>query len=108
MAKVPKAEIEAIKRGVDLVSLIKSRGVNLKKNGKGWSGQCPFHEDSEPSFSVNVETNLWQCFGCGKGGDAIRFIELIDKVSFREAVKRLSSLTPARSFAPDRQLNRQA
>ncbi len=87
---IEKEKIQAVKQGIDLVALIQSRGITLKKNGKGYVGACPFHEDKNPSLSVNPETNLWQCFGCGQGGDAIRFIELHDKVSFSEAVKRLS------------------
>src|SRR5690606_5692872 len=65
-------------------------GIMLKKNGKGYTGLCPFHEDTNPSLSVNPSKNLWQCFGCGTGGDIIRFVELFDKVSFPEAVKQLS------------------
>jgi len=61
----------------------------LKKNGKGYVGLCPFHEDTNPSLSVNTQKNLWQCFSCGTGGDIIRFVELMDKVAFPVAVKKL-------------------
>ena len=88
---IEKARIEAVKRTVDLAALIKSRGVELKKKGKGFVGLCPFHADKSPSLSVNPAENLWQCFGCNTGGDAIRFVELFDKVSFPEAVKKLDS-----------------
>jgi len=87
---IEKETIEAIKRDVDLAALVKARGVKLRKNGKSYFGLCPFHGDKNPSFSVNPTNNLWQCFGCGAGGDVIRFIELIDQVDFIEAVKRLS------------------
>jgi DNA primase catalytic core len=83
--------ITAIKESVDLVALVKSRGVKLRKNGKGYKGPCPFHKDSDPSFSVNPDDNLWNCFGCNKGGDAIRFVELFDHVGFKEAVSRLET-----------------
>ena len=79
---IEKEKIEELKRSIDLVSLVESRGIPLKKNGKGYKGLCPFHEDQTPSLSVNPDTNLWQCFGCSKGGDAIRFIELIDNVAY--------------------------
>ena len=92
---IEKERIDAIKSSVDLVALIKSRGVELKKNGKGFMGLCPFHADKNPSLSVNPAENLWQCFGCNTGGDAIRFVELFDKVSFPEAVKKLDSGTPS-------------
>jgi hypothetical protein len=87
---IVKERIEAVKRGVDLVALVESRGIALKKNGSGWFGLCPFHDDTNPSLSINPDENLFQCFGCGAAGDVIRFVELFDKVSFTEAVKRLS------------------
>ena len=74
---IGKEIIESIKQGVDLVALIQSRGIALKKNGRGYAGLCPFHEDKKPSLSVNPTTNLWQCFGCGAGGDVIRFVEAL-------------------------------
>lgn len=89
---VEKERIEAIKRGTDLAELIRSRGIKLTKNGKGLVGLCPFHEDTNPSLSVNTKENLWQCFGCGTGGDVIRFVELFDKVAFPEAVKLLTEI----------------
>jgi DNA primase catalytic core len=87
---IEKERIEAIKRGVDLRGYIESRGISLKKNGKGYVGLCPFHADTNPSLSVNTQKNLWQCFGCGTGGDIIRFVELLDKVSFPAAVKKIA------------------
>jgi DNA primase len=84
---IEKERIEQIKRSVDLGALMRSRGIELRKNGKGLKGRCPFHEDKTPSLSINPKENLWQCFGCGAAGDAIRFIELFDKVDFRQAVE---------------------
>lgn len=92
---IEKETIEAVKQGVDLAAVIRSRGVELKKNGKGYVGRCPFHADNAPSLSVNPGENLWQCFGCGAGGDVIRFVELFDKVGFKEAVGKLSMSAPA-------------
>ena len=83
-------KVDTLKRDTPLTALIESRGIQLRKNGKGFVCRCPFHEDKEPSLSVNPETNLWQCFGCGSAGDVIRFVELYDKVDFPEAVRRLS------------------
>jgi DNA primase catalytic core len=87
---IDKEKIEAIKRGVDLVALVQAKGIELKQNGKSWFGLCPFHDDKNPSLSINPKENLFQCFGCGAAGDVIRFVELFDKVDFKEAVKRLS------------------
>jgi DNA primase len=87
---IDKEKIEAIKRGVDLVALVQAKGIELKQNGKSWFGLCPFHDDKNPSLSINPKENLFQCFGCGAAGDVIRFVELFDQVDFKEAVNRLS------------------
>ena len=89
---IEKERIEEVKRSVDLVALIESKGISLKKNGKSYKGLCPFHEDTNPSLSINPNTNLWQCFGCSKGGDAIRFIELYENIGFKEAVTLLAGI----------------
>ncbi len=86
---IAKERIEAIKHGVDLVALVESKGIALKKNGSGYFGLCPFHDDNNPSLSINPDKNLFQCFGCGTAGDVIRFVELFDRVTFTEAVRRL-------------------
>jgi DNA primase catalytic core len=87
---IEEETIEHIKRTVDLVALVQAKGIALKKNGKSHMGLCPFHADKNPSLSITPSKNLWQCFGCGKAGDVIRFVELFDQVDFKEAVKRLS------------------
>ena len=98
---IEKETIEAIKASVDLVDLVKAKGIHLKRNGKNYFGLCPFHNDKTPSLSINPSKNLWQCFGCGAGGDVIRFIELFDQVDFKEAVKRLRvQSTPVKSAGP--------
>ncbi|MBL0380064.1 MAG: hypothetical protein JKP90_10440 [Desulfofustis sp. PB-SRB1] len=87
-------DIDAIKHGVELVSFMKARGIELHQVGGNYRGLCPFHEDTTPSLTVNPKENLWNCFGCGTGGDVIRFVELIDQVDFTQAVKRLSANHP--------------
>jgi len=87
---IEKEKIKRIKKDIDLPALVRAKGVKLKKNGKSFFGLCPFHDDHNPSLSVNPSKNLWQCFGCGAAGDVIRFVELFDQVDFKEAVKRLS------------------
>jgi len=89
---IEKEKIQSIKQGVDLLALVQSRGIDLNKNGKSFLGLCPFHNDKTPSLSINPNKNLWQCFGCGAAGDVIRFVELFDKVTFPEAVNRLSGV----------------
>ena len=59
---IEQAVIDQAKR-TDLVALVKAKGIELKKNGKGYFGLCPFHADKNPSLSINPSKNLWQCFG---------------------------------------------
>ena len=83
-------------KDVDLVKLFRSRGIKLSRVGKGYQGICPFHSDKSPSLSVTPQKGVWNCLGCDKGGDSIRFVELYDKVDFKEAVSILSD-TPLRA-----------
>jgi len=77
-----------IERRPSIVTVIK-RYVSLHKSGRSFVGRCPFHDDQHPSLSVNEEKGLFHCFGCGVGGDVIRFVELIEGLSFKEALLRL-------------------
>ncbi len=97
---IEREVIERVKR-IDLVALVQAKGIELKKNGKGWFGLCPFHADKTPSLSINPTKNLWQCFGCGASGDTIRFVEMFDQVDFKEAIKRLSN-NPAKQHSGGR------
>src|SRR3984893_1177256 len=87
---IDKAEIERVKRGDELVSFIRSRGVTLTQRGKQLVGLCPFHDDHEPSLVVDPKKQLWNCLGaCHEGGDVYRFVMKADGVDFREAHSRL-------------------
>ena len=96
-----QAEIEAVKRSVDLVSLVRSSGVELKKKGKDFVGLCPFHEDKSPSLLVSAEKGLWNCLGACKGnghpsgGDALGWLVRYKHLSFPEAMKELGAPPPA-------------
>ena len=64
--------------------------VQLRRSGTAWKGLCPFHGEKTPSFQVNGDKGFFHCFGCGVGGDVIKFVELYDKVTFPEAVRQLA------------------
>jgi DNA primase len=64
--------------------------VTLHKAGRNFKGLCPFHQEKTPSFVVSPEKQIAHCFGCHKGGDIISFIEEVENVDFKEAVKILA------------------
>ena len=74
---------------IDIVDLI-SEYVNLIKRGKNYTGLCPFHSEKTPSFHVDKEKQLFYCFGCHTGGDAITFLMKIESLTFLEALGRLA------------------
>ncbi|MGB1217397.1 MAG: DNA primase, partial [Saprospiraceae bacterium] len=64
--------------------------VNLKRSGSSMKGLCPFHNEKTPSFMVSPGKNIYKCFGCGKGGDPIRFMMDHDAMSYPEAIRHLA------------------
>lgn len=78
--------IEEVKRRTDIVQVI-GQYISLDLNNKAL---CPFHEDKNPSFSVNPEGQYFHCFGCGRGGDVFKFLELMEKKTFMEALSELA------------------
>ena len=90
MALFPASFIDDLKSHADIVQVVQER-VPLRRSGVTWKGLCPFHGEKTPSFHVNGEKGFFHCFGCGAGGDVIKFIELFDKVSFPDAVRALAA-----------------
>lgn len=82
--------VEQLKSAVDPVKVINIY-VRLRKAGARHIGLCPFHAEKNPSFSLS-SNGLWTCFGCGKGGDVITFLELIENVDFLAAKRKLAEL----------------
>lgn len=81
---------EKVKESSDIVDVISSY-VPLKRVGRSYMGVCPFHSDRKPSMSVNPEMGFFNCFGCRTAGDVIKFVMLIENVTFKEAVERLAA-----------------
>jgi DNA primase len=79
------SQLDTIIDKLDIVEVI-SEYITLKKSGKNFKGLCPFHEEKTPSFVVNPEKQIFHCFGCGIGGNVIKFIMAIENISFTEAV----------------------
>ncbi|PLT46525.1 DNA primase [Paenibacillus pasadenensis] len=87
--KIPESVIEEVRRNHEIVDTV-GKYVHLTKNGKYMKGLCPFHSERTPSFTVTPELQIFHCYGCGKGGNVIRFIEEIEGYSFPEAVRHLA------------------
>jgi DNA primase len=90
VALFPVSFIDELKSHADIVQVVQER-VPLRRSGTAWKGLCPFHGEKTPSFQVNGDKGFFHCFGCGVGGDVIKFIELYDKVAFPEAVRQLAA-----------------
>ncbi len=99
--RIAEGDIERVKREADLLALVRSRGIELRKHGsKDFAGKCPFHDDQgTPNFIVSPAKGLWHCMACGAAGNAIQFVEKFDGVSFRHAFELLAH-GGAAAFAP--------
>ncbi|MEA2826858.1 MAG: primase [Actinomycetota bacterium] len=83
-------DIARVRAATDFVA-VASEHIALKRVGRRWVGLCPFHTEKSGSFSVNAEEGLYYCFGCGAGGDAIRFVQEVEHLDFADAVERLAA-----------------
>ena len=96
--------IEEIRSRSDIVDIISSFGVQLKRSGgASFKGLCPFHQEKTPSFHVDVARQSYHCFGCGKGGDVFRFFMDRENVDFINAAQILASrcgvIIPEREYS---------
>ncbi|HEU5434727.1 MAG TPA: CHC2 zinc finger domain-containing protein, partial [Thermomicrobiales bacterium] len=78
-----------VRERTDIVELV-SGYVPLKRAGRSYKGNCPFHQEKTPSFVVFPESGTFHCFGCGKGGDVFSFYMGVEHVEFREALTELA------------------
>jgi DNA primase len=89
MALISDESLERVKQAADIVEVV-SAHTDLRRQGARWVGLCPFHEERTPSFSVDQQEKLYHCFGCGVGGDTIKFVEEKEGLGFAEAVDLLA------------------
>ncbi len=85
----PEEIIEEVRERNDIVDVI-SGYVKLQKKGSNYFGLCPFHNEKSPSFSVSPQKQMYYCFGCGAGGNAITFVMEYESFTFPEALKLLA------------------
>ncbi len=89
MALISPESLERVKQAADIVEVV-SAHTDLRRQGARWVGLCPFHEERTPSFSVEAQEKLYHCFGCGVGGDVIKFVEEKEGLGFADAVELLA------------------
>jgi len=89
MAIIPQETVQEILDATDIVELIQGY-FPLKRAGTNYLAICPFHNEKSPSFNINPQRQIFHCFGCQAGGDAIKFMMLYDNLSFPEAAKKLA------------------
>ncbi len=85
----PEEVISEVLSRTDIVDLVGGY-VRLKRAGRGYMGLCPFHKEKSPSFHVSDDKQLYHCFGCGVGGNAIHFVMAAENLDFVEALKYLA------------------
>ena len=81
--------IAEIKNSIDILAVVRSYGVELRQKGGYLTGRCPIHEDKKPSFAVYPKTQTFKCFGCGKGGDVVDFVEAVEDCNTETALETL-------------------
>jgi hypothetical protein len=87
------ADLKKLKAQLDVVAVIGAR-VDLKQSGSHYMACCPFHSESTPSFKLDNRQGEWlyKCFGCGEGGDVIKFVEKFDNCDTKTAIEKLEAL----------------
>lgn len=89
--KIRARDIEEVKSRVNIADVV-GEYVSLKNASVGsLKGLCPFHDEKSPSFNVRPMQGFYHCFGCGEGGDAYKFLQQMDSISFTEAVEKLAA-----------------
>lgn len=88
---IDQSIVEDILKRADIVDVISSY-INVIKKGRNYVAVCPFHDDKNPSMMISKEKQIFKCFVCGTGGNAITFIQKYENISFENAVKKLAEL----------------
>lgn len=87
---IPEQFLDELSSRLNIVDVVSAYVPLTRKGGNYW-GLCPFHREKTPSFSVNESKQIFHCFGCGKGGGAVRFVMEMENLPFPEAVRKLAA-----------------
>ncbi|OGX24887.1 MAG: DNA primase [Omnitrophica WOR_2 bacterium RIFCSPHIGHO2_02_FULL_48_11] len=89
MGMIPQDIIREVLERADIVSTV-SAYISLKRAGRNYKALCPFHTEKTPSFVVNPDKQIFHCFGCGEGGNAITFVMKQEHLDFPDAIRRMA------------------
>ncbi|MBE2279808.1 MAG: DNA primase [Ignavibacteriaceae bacterium] len=87
--QIPQDKIDEILNAADIVDVL-SKYIRLQRSGANFRAVCPFHEEKTPSFMVSPKKQIYHCFGCGAGGNALKFVMDFGKLTFIDAIKELA------------------
>ncbi len=90
MARIKDTCVAEVKAAADIVEVVVGAHAAAQSVGARYTGRCPFHEERTPSFSVDPVDKLYYCFGCGKGGDVVRFVRETENLDFAGAIEWLA------------------
>ena len=88
--QIPESVVKEVRERSDIAEVIASCGVEMKRAGSDFIALCPFHNEKTPSFHIHPNTGYYKCFGCGKSGDAIEFLQQHQGMTFVDAVTTLA------------------
>ena len=88
---IDNASVEQLKNNIDIVDIV-SNYIEVKKAGANFKANCPFHGEKTPSFVISPAKQIYHCFGCGVGGDAIKFVQEYEKLNYPEALEKIASM----------------
>lgn len=91
MARITEECVARIKDSTDIVELI-GRYIQLRRAGNSWKACCPFHNEKTPSFHINPARQSFHCFGCGVGGDAVKFLMMFENLDYPTALRRIADM----------------
>lgn len=88
---IPRDFIDRLVEDTDIVNLL-GQYLSLTKKGNNYVSCCPFHEEKTPSFTISPQKSIYHCFGCGKGGNVITFLQEYEGLTFIEAIEKLAEI----------------
>ncbi len=86
---IAPSSIQEVLNRTDIIEII-GQFIRLKKRGANYIANCPFHNEKTPSFSVSPSKGIYKCFGCGKGGNVVTFVQDHEKLTYPEAIHWLA------------------